>query len=57
LVRTPLSLSASDCTFLAIGTRSDEDACDYPDIDMKALPERYDRPETGTFVHKDGTPY
>lgn len=49
--------SASDCVFLAIGTRIDADGCDYPDIDMKALPERYDRLGTGTFVHKDGTPY
>jgi len=49
--------SDSDCVFLAIGTRIDADGAEYPDIDMKALPERYDRPGTGTFVHKDGTPY
>ncbi|WP_417485160.1 cupin domain-containing protein [Maricaulis salignorans] len=49
--------SDSDCVFLAIGTRIDADGCDYPDIDMKALPERYDRPGSGIFVHKDGTPY
>tara|TARA_R110000868_G_scaffold53744_6_gene168645 strand:- start:40645 stop:41115 length:471 start_codon:yes stop_codon:yes gene_type:complete len=49
--------SKEDCVFLAIGTRIDADGCDYPDIDMKAVPERYDRPGTGTFVHKDGTPY
>tara|TARA_R110000744_G_scaffold1843_13_gene7185 strand:+ start:51751 stop:52221 length:471 start_codon:yes stop_codon:yes gene_type:complete len=49
--------SNSDCVFLAIGTRIDADGAEYPDIDMKALPERYDRPGTGTFVHKDGTPY
>ncbi|WP_417482314.1 cupin domain-containing protein [Maricaulis sp.] len=49
--------SDSDCVFLAIGTRIDADGAEYPDIDMRALPERYDRPGTGTFVHKDGTPY
>ncbi|WP_417477960.1 cupin domain-containing protein [Maricaulis sp.] len=49
--------SDSDCVFLAIGTRIDADGAEYPDIDMKALPERYDRPGAGTFVHKDGTPY
>ncbi len=41
--------------FLAVGGRSDDDACDYPDIDMKAAPGRYGgRP---AFTHKDGTPY
>lgn len=52
-----INRSGQDCVFIAVGTRIDNDACDYPDIDMKALPERYDQPGTGTFVHKDGTPY
>lgn len=52
-----INRSDQDCIFIAVGTRIDDDGCDYPDIDMKALPERYDQPGTGIFVHKDGTSY
>jgi uncharacterized cupin superfamily protein len=36
---------------LEVGNRSDEDGCDYPDIDMIS------RPEDEFFRHRDGTPY
>lgn len=36
---------------LEVGTRSAEDACDYPDIDMKI------ENRGGGFVHRDGRPY
>jgi uncharacterized cupin superfamily protein len=36
---------------LEVGTRSDEDVCIYPDIDM-----RVDN-RTGVFTHMDGSPY
>lgn len=35
---------------LEIGTRSDEDACDYPDIDLHVVGRQ-------GFTRKDGTPY
>lgn len=42
-------------SFLAIGTRDDEDFGDYPDIDMKFVPGRYDG--KGAFVRKDGSAF
>jgi uncharacterized cupin superfamily protein len=36
---------------LEVGTRSAEDACDYPDIDMKI------ESRGEGFVHRDGRPY
>ncbi|UGB37095.1 cupin domain-containing protein [Frateuria soli] len=36
--------------YLEIGTRSAEDACHYPDIDLYVEGD-------GAFTHKDGTPY
>ncbi|MBI1364544.1 MAG: cupin domain-containing protein [Alphaproteobacteria bacterium] len=36
---------------LEVGTRTETDVCDYPDIDM-----RYD-PKAGGYVHRDGTLY
>lgn len=42
--------SDADATFLVVGTRSDEDTCDYPDIDMVSL-------VGDGFAKRDGTPY
>jgi uncharacterized cupin superfamily protein len=42
-----------DALFLVVGTRDPRDGCDYPDIDMIALPDH----QGGGFVHRDGTPY
>jgi uncharacterized cupin superfamily protein len=36
---------------LEVGTRSTEDVCEYPDIDM-----RIDA-QVGHYAHRDGTPY
>jgi len=36
--------------YLEIGTRSDDDACHYPDIDLYVE-------GSGGYTHKDGTPY
>lgn len=45
--------SAAVAKVLEVGTRKpDEDACDYPDIDL-----RIEAGKTSGFVHKDGTPY
>ncbi|HEX4160031.1 MAG TPA: cupin domain-containing protein [Rhizomicrobium sp.] len=43
--------SAEVATVLEVGTRSPDDICDYPDIDL-----RIDERE-GYYTHKDGTPY
>jgi uncharacterized cupin superfamily protein len=40
---------------LTIGSRSDEDRGEYPDIDLKFSGPRYSG--KGAFYHKDGTPY
>lgn len=50
-----INRSDEDCVFLVVGSRSDSDACDYPDIDLKALPGRYSG--VGAFTRKDGTHY
>lgn len=41
--------SASDAVVLEVGSCIADDVAEYPDIDLRALPEGY--------VHKDGTPY
>ena len=48
--------SKTDAVLLTIGTRTQEDACHYPDIDLAARPGRYTK-GPAAFVHKDGTPY
>lgn len=48
--------SDADVVLLTVGTRSDEDECHYPDIDMFANSGRYTNP-IGVFVHKDGSSY
>ncbi|WP_203291701.1 cupin domain-containing protein [Maricaulis parjimensis] len=50
-----INKSEADCVFLVVGGRSDSDACDYPDIDLKALPGRYSG--VGGFTRKDGSHY
>ena len=45
--------SARDAVVLEVGTRLEQDAADYSDIDM--LVRVVDGEER--FVHKDGTPY
>ena len=40
-------------TYLVVGTRSQNDTCHYPDIDLKLT--RQDG--QSMFAHKDGTPY
>jgi uncharacterized cupin superfamily protein len=41
--------------FLVVGSRSDEDHGEYPDIDLIFKPGRYSG--GGGYAHKDGTPY
>lgn len=43
--------SDADVVFLEIGTRSNSDAVDYPDIDLRL------RNGTPPYLHRDGTPY
>ena len=38
-------------TCLEVGSRSDDDVCDYPDIDLHI------DAKAGYYTHKDGTPY
>ena len=45
--------SDRDVLVFTVGTRSDEDAAVYPDIDMQALPGRYSNPDC--FRRKDGS--
>ena len=51
--------SSSDATFLVVGTRDDADWGEYPDIDLRFNPARYQRDaaSSGAYSHKDGTPY
>jgi uncharacterized cupin superfamily protein len=44
-----INKSERDAVYLEVGSRHDVDVCEYPDIDMRALP--------NGLVHKDGTPY
>lgn len=45
-----INRSDTEAVYLEIGTRSNDDACHYPDIDLHIE-------GTGPFTHKDGTPY
>jgi uncharacterized cupin superfamily protein len=47
--------SSADVVLLVVGSRSDEDYGEYPDIDMKFLAGRYSG--KGGFVKKDGSPF
>lgn len=47
--------SALPASFLAIGTRDDDDHGEYPDIDMKFVAGRY--AGKGAFVRKDGSAF
>jgi uncharacterized cupin superfamily protein len=47
--------SPHDAVLLVVGSRSDEDHGEYPDIDLKFTAERYSG--RGQYVHKDGRPY
>lgn len=44
-----------DVVFLVVGSRSDEDYGEYPDIDMKFTAGRYSG--KSQFTHKNGEPY
>jgi uncharacterized cupin superfamily protein len=44
----------ADAVLLAVGSRHDEDDCDYPDIDLVC---KAGNAGNGTYCHKDGTPY
>ena len=44
----------SDAVFLAVGTRSPDDVCHYPDIDMETPPDRY---RQGAHTCADGSPW
>ena len=46
-----INKSTGPAIVLEIGTRSTEDVCEYPDIDM-----RIDA-RIGHYTHRDGTPY
>lgn len=47
--------SAADATMLVIGSRHDDDAGEYPDLDLAFTAGRYHG--KGGFTKKDGTPY
>ncbi|HEX4080227.1 MAG TPA: cupin domain-containing protein [Rhizomicrobium sp.] len=46
-----INRSAATAVLLEVGTRSPDDVCEYPDIDM-----RIDS-RIGHYTHRDGTPY
>lgn len=48
--------SHEDCLVLAIGNRSQQDVCTYPEIDMKTTSDRYDLGKS-IYLHTDGSPY
>jgi uncharacterized cupin superfamily protein len=50
-----INRSEADAVLLVVGNRDDADYGEYPDIDLKFLPSRYDEPVR--FAHKDGRPY
>ena len=54
-----INKSALEATFLVVGTRDETDWGEYPDIDLRFNPARYDSTggARGGFSHKDGTPY
>jgi uncharacterized cupin superfamily protein len=45
--------TAEDILFLCVGDRVEDDACDYPDIDMRTAVIDGEH----CYVHRDGTPY
>jgi uncharacterized cupin superfamily protein len=47
--------SAADATFLVVGSRSEADHGEYPDIDLVFTAGRYSG--SSEYRHKDGTPY
>jgi uncharacterized cupin superfamily protein len=47
--------SEADCVVLAIGNRSDQDVCTYPDIDMKTTTQRY-RLDRSPWITLEGDP-
>ncbi len=47
--------STEACVFLAIGSRSDEDAGEYPDIDLRVRPGRYSK--SAVFTNTRDEPY
>lgn len=49
-----INRGATDAVFLEVGSRREQDACYYPDIDLHLEP---DGQGGHRFVHKDGTPY
>lgn len=49
-----INRSDKDVVYLEIGSRSDEDFCSYPDIDLH---QEADGKGNFRFVHKDGRPY
>ncbi|MGA7710754.1 MAG: cupin domain-containing protein [Rhizomicrobium sp.] len=46
-----INKSAGMAVYLEVGTRTEEDFCSYPDIDLQI------DSKVGWFAHKDGTPY
>jgi uncharacterized cupin superfamily protein len=46
-----INKSTRTAIYLEVGTRSDEDFCSYPDIDLQI------DAKVGHFAHKDGKPY
>ena len=46
-----INKSAGTAVYLEVGTRSEEDFCSYPDIDLQI------DSKIGRFAHKDGTLY
>ena len=50
-----INRSRTDAVLLVVGSRDEDDHGEYPDIDMKFLPDRY--AGKGGYVHKDGRPY
>ena len=49
------NLSSKNAVLLVVGSRSEGDAGEYSDIDMKFGPGRY--AGKGSYTRKDGTPY
>ncbi|WP_199555192.1 cupin domain-containing protein [Sandaracinobacteroides hominis] len=48
--------SHADCVVLAIGNRSEQDVCTYPEIDMKTTTGRYDLAKA-IYRRLDGSTY
>jgi len=54
-----INRSATDASFLVVGTRDDTDWGEYSDIDMRfqSAPHSGEGKPAGRYTHKDGTPY